>query len=116
MLALIAAVVSLAVLTPLAVAKRRLGEQISSRALQGDGALSGIGAATGFLALAGLVLYDALGWWWADRVAALVIAAIAAAQAWRTAPRGTVIAGALGAVSPPVAAPGPRLPPVGDRE
>lgn len=92
---------------PLAVVKRRLGGQISSRALQGDGALSGIGAATGFLALAGLVLYDALGWWWADRVAALVIAAIAAAQAWRTAPRGTVIAGASGAVSPPVTAPQP---------
>lgn len=95
-LALVTAGVSLAVLTPLAVAKRRLGRQISSRALQGDGALSGIGAATSFLALAGLVLYDVLGWWWADRVAALVVAAIAAAQAWRTAPRrtGAVIAGA----------------------
>lgn len=101
-LALIAAVVSLAVLTPLAVAKRRLGGQISSRALQGDGALSGIGAATGFLALAGLVLYDALGWWWADRVAALVIAAIAAAQAWRTAPR------RAGPLSPAHRAPSPR--------
>jgi len=86
-LALVAAAVSLAVLTPLAVAKRRLGRQISSRALQGDGALSGIGAATSFLALAGLVLYDVLGWWWADRVAALVVAAIAATLAWRTAPR-----------------------------
>jgi len=88
-LSLIAAGVSLAVLTPLAVAKRRLGRQISSRALQGDGALSGIGAATSFLALAGLVLYDVLGWWWADRVAALVVAAIAATLAWRTAPRRT---------------------------
>jgi hypothetical protein len=35
---------------------------------------------------AGLALYDVLGWWWADRVAALVVAAIAAALAWRTAP------------------------------
>ena len=42
---LIAAGVSLAVLTPLAYAKRRLGRQMGSRALQGDGALSGIGAA-----------------------------------------------------------------------
>jgi divalent metal cation (Fe/Co/Zn/Cd) transporter len=32
--------------------------------------------------VAGLVLYDVLGWWWADRVAALVVAAIAAALAW----------------------------------
>ena len=40
---LIAAGVSLAVLTPLAYAKRRLGGQMGSHALQGDGTLSGIG-------------------------------------------------------------------------
>lgn len=84
---LIAASVSLAVLTPLAVAKRRLGGQIGSPALQGDGALSGIGAATSLLALAALALYHAFGWWWADRIAALVVAAVAAAEAWHTAPR-----------------------------
>ena len=86
-LALIAAGISLAVLTPLAFAKRRLGTQMASRGLQGDGALSGIGAATSLLALAALTLYHTLGWWWADRIAALIIAAIAAAEAWRTAPR-----------------------------
>jgi divalent metal cation (Fe/Co/Zn/Cd) transporter len=85
-LALIAAGISLAVLTPLAYAKRRLGTQMASRALQGDGALSGIGAATSLLALAALTLYHTLGWWWADRIVALIIAAIAAAEAWRTAP------------------------------
>ncbi len=84
-LALIAAGISLAVLTPLAYAKRRLGTQMASRALQGDGALSGIGAATSLLALAALMLYQSLGWWWADPSAALVIAAIAAIEAWRTA-------------------------------
>jgi divalent metal cation (Fe/Co/Zn/Cd) transporter len=52
-LALIAAGISLVVLTPLAYAKRRLGTQMASCALQGDGALSGIGAATSLLALAG---------------------------------------------------------------
>ena len=41
---------------------------MGSLALQGDGALSGIGAATSLLALAVLVLNDALGWWWADRI------------------------------------------------
>jgi divalent metal cation (Fe/Co/Zn/Cd) transporter len=85
-LALIAAGISLAVLTPLAYAKRRLGTQMASRALQGDGALSGIGAATSLLALAALMLYHTLGWWWADRIAALIVAGIAAAQAWHTAP------------------------------
>lgn len=83
----IAAGASLAVLSPLAVAKRRLGRQMGSPALQGDGALSGIGAATSLLALAALALYDALGWWWADRIAALAVAAVAAAEGWHTAPR-----------------------------
>ena len=82
---LIAAGVSLAVLAPLAFAKRRLGRRMGSRALQGDGALSGIGAATSLLALAALTLNDALGWWWADRSAALVVAALAATEAWHTA-------------------------------
>jgi len=86
-LALIAAGVSLAVLTPLAYAKRRLGAQIASRALQGDGTLSGIGAATSLLALTALALHHALGWSWPDRAAALIVAAIAAAEAWHTAPR-----------------------------
>ena len=83
---LIAAGVSLAVLTPLAYAKRRLGGQMGSRALQGDGILSGIGAATSLLALAALALNDTLGWWWADRIAALIVAAVAAAEARHTAP------------------------------
>jgi len=84
---LIAAGVSLVVLTPLAYAKRRLGAQMASRALQGDGALSGIGASTSLLAITALVLYHALGWWWADRAAALIVAAVAAAEACHAAPR-----------------------------
>ena len=84
---LIAAGISAAVLTPLAYAKRHLGTQMASRALQGDGTLSGIGATTSVLAITALVLYHALGWWWADRIAALMVAAIAAAAAWHTAPR-----------------------------
>ena len=86
-LALIAAGISLAVLTPLAYAKRRLGAQMASRALQGDGTLSGIGAATSLLALTALALYRTLGWWWPDPAAAVTVAAIAAAGAWHTAPR-----------------------------
>src|SRR5580700_1475759 len=84
---LAAAGVSLVVLAPLAYAKRRHGKRMASRALQGDGALSGIGAATSLLALISLALYHALGWWWADRIAALAVAVVAAAEAWHTAPR-----------------------------
>jgi divalent metal cation (Fe/Co/Zn/Cd) transporter len=83
---LIAAGVSLAVLAPLANAKRRLGRQMGSRALQGDGTLSGIGAATSLLALASLALYHTLGWWWAALAVALAVAVIAGAEAWHTAP------------------------------
>jgi hypothetical protein len=64
---LTAAGISLVVLTPLAIAKRRLGRRMTSRALQGDGTLSGIGAATSFLALAALIVARLLGWWQADR-------------------------------------------------
>lgn len=81
-----AACLSFLVLTPLAIAKRRLGNTIASMALRGDGALSGIGAATSLLAIVALIVYQLLGWWWADRVTALVVAGVAAAEAWRTAP------------------------------
>ena len=60
---------------------------MNSPALQGDGTLSGIGAATSLLALAALIVVRLLGWWEADRATALIIAAIAAAEALRTAPR-----------------------------
>ena len=84
---LIAAGISLVVLAPSAYAKCRLGARMASRALQGDGALSGIGAATSLLALTALAPYHTLGWWWADRVTALIVAAVAAMEAWRTVPR-----------------------------
>jgi divalent metal cation (Fe/Co/Zn/Cd) transporter len=84
---LAAAGTSLVVLTPLAAGKRHLGRRMGSRALRGDGTLSGIAATTSFLALAALLASRLLGWWQADRATALIVAAIAAAEAWRTAPR-----------------------------
>jgi len=42
-----------------------------------------MGAALGVLALLGLVADQLLGWWWADRVAALCVAVIASAEAIR---------------------------------
>jgi divalent metal cation (Fe/Co/Zn/Cd) transporter len=81
--AMISAGVAAAVLLPLGVAKRRTGVRLQSHALKGDGTLSVIGAALGVIALLGLLANEFLGWWWADRVAALGIAALAGAEAAR---------------------------------
>ncbi len=80
-LSVITAAVSIVVLAPLAYFKRRTASHLASHALKGDSTLSAIGAGTAVLALVGLVLYDAFGWWWSDRVVALVIAAVAVLEA-----------------------------------
>ena len=69
-------------------AKRRIGERLGSRATRGEGMQNVL---CGYLAaalLAGLVGNAALGLWWLDPVAALVIAAVAlneGCSAWRGA-------------------------------
>ena len=75
------AAVSIVVLGPLAYRKRHTAARLGSHALRGDSTLSAIGATTAVLALVGLLLYDAFGWWWADRGVALVIAAVAVIEA-----------------------------------
>lgn len=65
---------SLLVLPVLARAKLRLARQLGSSALRGDGVLSLAGAALAGATLAGLLAESAFGWWWADALAALVIA------------------------------------------
>jgi divalent metal cation (Fe/Co/Zn/Cd) transporter len=81
--AMLSAGFSVLVLTPLAFVKRRVGTQLSSSALKGDATLSGIGAFLGLLALLGLLANRYLGWWWADRAAALGAALIALIEARR---------------------------------
>jgi len=81
--AMISAGVSALVLAPLGWAKYRTGRLLHSHALMGDGTLSGLGAALGLLALGGLLADQVFGWWWADRVAALAVAAVAAGEAVR---------------------------------
>jgi divalent metal cation (Fe/Co/Zn/Cd) transporter len=80
-LTVITAAVSIVVLMPLAYLKRDTATRLASHALRGDSTLSAIGATTALLALVGLLLFDAFGWWWADRVVALVIAAAAVVEA-----------------------------------
>ena len=83
LLAMITAGVSAVALLPLGIAKHRTGDALKSHALKGDGTLSVIGAVLGVIAVFGLLANEFLGWWWADRVAALGIAAVAAAEAVR---------------------------------
>lgn len=67
---------SLFVLPVLARAKLRLSKRLGSRALQADAFLSAAAGALAAAALIGLALSTGLDVWWADSVAALLIAAV----------------------------------------
>jgi divalent metal cation (Fe/Co/Zn/Cd) transporter len=68
----------------LARAKLRLAGPLASTALRGDGVLSLAGAILAVATLTSLALDSAFGWWWADAVAGLLIAAILLAEGSRT--------------------------------
>jgi divalent metal cation (Fe/Co/Zn/Cd) transporter len=78
---IVVAAASVMVLPPLARAKRGAGRALGSRALRGDGTLSGVGAAIALLALVGLLVTRTLGWRWADAAAALMVAIVAGVEA-----------------------------------
>jgi divalent metal cation (Fe/Co/Zn/Cd) transporter len=70
----------------LARAKRRVGRQLGSRATEGEGQQNMICAYLSVALLVGLGANALLGWWWADPLAGLVIAAVAVREgreAWR---------------------------------
>jgi divalent metal cation (Fe/Co/Zn/Cd) transporter len=68
--------VSLAVMLWLARAKRRVARDLKSRAMEADAFQTTACWWLSLAALVGIGLNGALGWWWADPVAALVIAAL----------------------------------------
>ena len=77
---------ALVVMPVLAVAKRRTGQAMGNRTLVAESAESFFCAYTSAAALAGVGLNTALGWWWADPAAALIIAALAVKEgleAWQ---------------------------------
>jgi divalent metal cation (Fe/Co/Zn/Cd) transporter len=80
------AVVTLATMPPLAAAKARVGETLDSAATRSEGRQNLLCAYLSAALLVGLVANAALGWWWADPIAALVIAVAAVDEgrdAWR---------------------------------
>lgn len=77
---------SLVVMPVLAIAKRRLGARLTSRATVGEGAQNMLCAYLAGAVLAGLGANALLGWWWLDPVVGLVIASQAireGREAWR---------------------------------
>lgn len=80
------AAVSLAVMPALAWAKRRTGHALGNRVVLADSTETALCSYLSAVLLAGLVINAAVGWWWADTAAALVIAALAVREgreAWR---------------------------------
>ena len=80
------AVASLVVMPLLALAKRRTGVALGSQTVVADARETTLCAYLSAILLGGLVLNATLGWGWADPVAALAIAGLAAregTEAWR---------------------------------
>ncbi len=67
------ALLSLIVMPVLALAKRRVGRAIESRALVADAAETAVCSYLSFALVLGLGLNAWVGWWWADPVAALLM-------------------------------------------
>lgn len=73
---LIVLVLSVVVMPILARAKRRVARDLHSRALEADAAQTSLCAYLSVIALAGVGLNAAFGWWWADPAAALAMVPI----------------------------------------
>ncbi|MDQ0689913.1 cation diffusion facilitator family transporter [Arthrobacter sp. W4I7] len=83
---IIIAALSLAVMPGLSWAQRRAGRELGSRTAVADSKQTLLCTYLSAVLLVGLVLNSALGWWWADAGAALVISGIAVREginAWR---------------------------------
>jgi divalent metal cation (Fe/Co/Zn/Cd) transporter len=78
---LVLAVLSLVIMPVLGVAKRRLARALNSRALAADGLETLLCSYLSATLLAGLALNGWFGWWWADPVAGLAIAAFMVREA-----------------------------------
>lgn len=81
---IVVAALSLSAMPLLARAKHKLAPVLGSAAVVADANQTNLCAVLSAVLLVGLVANAALGWWWADPLAGLGIAALAAAEAVRT--------------------------------
>ena len=80
--ALVLLIASVLVLPPLAVAKNRVAARLQSGALRADSILTAVAALLALISLVSLAASDALGLWWADAVAAMVVSVIVVREGW----------------------------------
>jgi divalent metal cation (Fe/Co/Zn/Cd) transporter len=86
MVGLVLAAVSLAVMPLLSAAQRRAGRELGSASAVADSKQTLLCTYLSAVLLVGLAVNSLFGWWWADPLAALVIAAVAVKEgreAWR---------------------------------
>jgi divalent metal cation (Fe/Co/Zn/Cd) transporter len=76
-LGIVLAAVSVIVMPVLAVRKRRIAQILDSRSMEADSGQTWLCSYISAFLLVGLGANAAFGWWWADPVAALVIAVLA---------------------------------------
>lgn len=81
---LILAVLSLVVMTVLALVKQRVGKEMGSRALVADSKETWVCSYLSLSLLLGLGAYAVFGWWWADPVGALAMLPVILWQGWET--------------------------------
>lgn len=91
------AAVSLVVMPVLSWIERRTGRELGSASVVADSKQTLICTYLSAVLLVGLVLNPALGWWWADPIAAVAIAAFAVREGWE-AWRGDACAVSAGAL------------------
>lgn len=85
-LGIVITALSVAIMPFLSLAERRAGRELGSATAVADSKQTLICTYLSAAVLAGLVLNSLLGWWWADAIAGLVIAAFAVREgleAWR---------------------------------
>jgi cation diffusion facilitator family transporter len=81
---LVLSVVSLLVMPALAYGKQRTGRELGSEALNADAVETWVCSYLSLALLAGVGLYAAFGWWWADPAGALAMLPVILWQGWET--------------------------------
>lgn len=81
---LVLSVLSLLIMPALAYFKQRTGREMGSEALQADAVETWVCSYLSLALLAGVGLYAAFGWWWADPAGALAMLPVILWQGWET--------------------------------